>query len=71
MKTKKCRKRLSIVQLKRHLLSLGKKIQAKKKMYWDGVIKQKFEEPKITICRLAKEGLMYYEKSRSTVAVTD
>ena len=43
----------------------------KKKVYWDSVLQQKFEETKGTICRLVKDGLKYYDKSRPTAAVTD
>ena len=43
----------------------------KKKVYWDEQLQREFEKAKDTICQLAKEGLMYYDKSRPTAAVTD
>ena len=43
----------------------------KKKVYWDEVLRQKYEEAKGMICRLAKDGLRYYDKSLPTAAVTD
>ena len=42
-----------------------------KKVYWDNVLQQKFEEAKGTICQLAKDGLRYYDKSRPTAALTE
>ena len=47
------------------------KKSAKKKVYWDSVLQQKFEEAKGLICQLASDGLRYYDKSRPTAAVTD
>ena len=47
------------------------KKQTKKKVYWDEQLQKHFESAKSTICQLAQEGLVYYDKSRPTAAVTD
>ncbi|XP_064122700.1 uncharacterized protein LOC135226948 [Macrobrachium nipponense] len=43
----------------------------KKKVYWDDQLQQEFEKAGSTICQLAKEGLIYHDKSRPMAAVTD
>ena len=42
-----------------------------KKVYWDELLKQKLEQAKDVICRLAKDGLAYYDRSRPTAVITD
>ncbi|KAK3888979.1 hypothetical protein Pcinc_006984 [Petrolisthes cinctipes] len=42
-----------------------------KKVYWDENLKEKFRQAKDVICKLAKEGLSFYDKDRPTVVVTD
>ena len=42
-----------------------------KKVYWDEQLQLRFQEAQETICRLARDGLFYYDKSRPTAVVTD
>lgn len=42
-----------------------------KLVYWDDRLCQKFRQAQATLCLLAKDGLMYYDKTRPTAAVTD
>ena len=42
-----------------------------RKVYWDDRLKEAFHLAKKAICSLAKDGLVYYDKSRPTVAITD
>ena len=49
---------------------LLKKSQTKQ-VYWDEQLKAKFRQAQDAICRLAKDGLMYYSKDRPTAAITD
>ena len=42
-----------------------------KQVYWDENLQEKFRHVQDIICRLAKDGLTYYDKLRPTVAVTD
>lgn len=44
---------------------------AGKRVYWDDQLQQKFQQAQATLCQLAKDGLVYYEKSRPTAVVTD
>ena len=43
----------------------------KKQVYWDEQLKKKFQQAQEAICQLAKDGLVYYDKTRPTVAITD
>ena len=43
----------------------------KKQVYWDEQLSMKFQQAQEAICQLAKDGLVYYDKSRPTVVVTD
>lgn len=43
----------------------------KKQVYWDDHLKMKFHQAQEAICQLAKDGLVYYDKTRPTVAITD
>ena len=47
------------------------KKQAGKHVYWDDQLKEKFQLAQDAICQLAKDGLVYYDKTRPTVAITD
>lgn len=40
-------------------------------MYWDEQLRLKFHQAQETIFQLAKDGLVYYDKTRLTAAVTD
>ena len=42
-----------------------------KKVYWDKQLEAKLEQAKDTICKLAEEGLAYYDRTRPTAVVTD
>ena len=42
-----------------------------KHVYWDEQLREKFHQAQDTICQLAKNGLVYYDRSRPTAAVTD
>ena len=42
-----------------------------KNVYWDANLQEKFQQAKDVICKLAKEGLTFYDKDRPTVVVTD
>ena len=42
-----------------------------KKVYWDAQLENKMEIAKDVICRLAKDGLAYYERNRPTAVITD
>ena len=42
-----------------------------KKVYWDEQLQAKFNQAQDIICKLSKDGLTYYDKSRPTAAVTD
>lgn len=42
-----------------------------KKVYWYQQLRQEFERSKEVFCRLDRDGLVYYDKSRPTAAVTD
>ncbi|XP_076036521.1 uncharacterized protein LOC143022265 [Oratosquilla oratoria] len=42
-----------------------------RKVYWDENLQEKFRQAKEVVCKLAKEGLTYYDKDRPTVVVTD
>ena len=42
-----------------------------KNCYWDEQLEAKFTQAKIVICQLAKDGLVYIECSRPTIAMTD
>lgn len=42
-----------------------------KKVYWDDQLQHRFHQAQETICKLASDGLVYYDKSRPTAAVTD
>ena len=42
-----------------------------KNVYWDGQLKEKFNQAKEIICQLAKDGLAYFDSSRPTTAITD
>ena len=42
-----------------------------KQVYWDEHLQEKFRQVQDIVCKLAKDGLTYYDKARPTVAVTD
>ena len=42
-----------------------------KKVYWDDQLQEKLEVAKGTLCQLAREGLVYYDRTRPTAMVTD
>ena len=42
-----------------------------KKVYWDTQLQQKFLEAKEIICKLAKDGLTFYDKDKPTIDITD
>ena len=42
-----------------------------KHVYWDDVLKKKFEEVKSTVCQLINRGLQYYDKNKPTALLTD
>ena len=42
-----------------------------RKVYWDENLQEKFRQAKEVVCKLAKEGLTFYDKDRPTVVVTD
>ncbi|KAG0701317.1 Retrovirus-related Pol polyprotein from transposon 17.6 [Chionoecetes opilio] len=44
---------------------------AGKRVYWDEQLRQKFHQAQATLCQLAKDGLVYYDKSMPTAVVTD
>ena len=44
---------------------------AGKRVYWDDQLKQKFHQAQATLYQLAKDGLVYYDRSRPTSVVTD
>ena len=47
------------------------KKSSSKKVYWDSSLQEKFKQAQEAICKLAKDGLVYYDKARPTVALTD
>ena len=42
-----------------------------KHVYWDELLKKKFEEVKSTVCQLTNRGLQYYNKDKPTALLTD
>ena len=42
-----------------------------KKVYWDEQLQLRFCQAQDAICKVARDGLVYYDKSRPTAAVTD
>ncbi len=42
-----------------------------KHVYWDEQLQAKLRQAQNTICQLAKDGLVYYDRSRPTTAITD
>ena len=44
---------------------------AAKKVYWDEQLQEKLQVAKATLCQLAREGLVYYDRTRPTAMVTD
>lgn len=42
-----------------------------KKVYWDDQLQLRFHQAQETICKLASNGFVYYDKSGTTAAVTD
>ena len=43
----------------------------KRKVYWDEQLKRRLEEIKAVVCKLAEQGLRYYDKTRPTILMTD
>ena len=50
---------------------LLKKKQQSRHVYWDENLQRKFECAQEVICKLARDGLAFYDKSRPTIALTD
>lgn len=42
-----------------------------KMVFWDNCLQQRFVQAKEAICQLAKQGLVYYNRTRPTIAITD
>ncbi|XP_064091675.1 uncharacterized protein LOC135205255 [Macrobrachium nipponense] len=47
------------------------KKSASKNVYWDNNLQERFHQAQEAICKLAKDGLVYYDKTRPTAALTD
>lgn len=50
---------------------LLKKLPGSSKVYWDEQLKVKFEESSEVICKMVRDGLVYYDQSCPTAAITD
>lgn len=44
---------------------------ASRNVYWDDQLQLKFHQAQNCICQLAKYGLIYYDKTCPTTAITD
>ncbi|XP_066969139.1 uncharacterized protein [Macrobrachium rosenbergii] len=74
-KFKFCKKEVEFVgfdvaPIMTHFRDLLKKPSGKQ-VYWDEHLQERFSQVQNTVCKLAKDGLTYYDKLRPTVAVTD
>ena len=58
---------VSVMQPFRDLL----KKPASKSVYWDSQLEAQFKQSKEVICKLAKDGLAYFDCTRPTMAITD
>ncbi|XP_066981039.1 uncharacterized protein [Macrobrachium rosenbergii] len=61
---------LTTVPIMTHFRDLLKKPSGKQ-VYWDEHLQERFRQVQNTVCKLAKDGLTYYDKLQPTVAVTD